>query len=59
MTFAQIDQHSRRLEALEHAQAMLGVDEAVNMPIGGGEKRAEAMAGLAAMYCRLDRHSQA
>jgi carboxypeptidase Taq len=53
MTFAQIDHHSRRLETLEHAQAMLGVDEAVNMPIGGGEKRAEAMAGLAAMYHEL------
>ncbi len=29
---------------------MLGVDEAVNMPEGGGEKRAEAMATLAGLY---------
>ena len=40
MSFAQIDALCRRLEALDHAQAMLGVDEAVNMPEGGGEKRA-------------------
>jgi carboxypeptidase Taq len=53
MTFSQIDSHCRKLEALEHAQAMLGVDEAVNMPSGGGEKRAEAMAGLAGMYHEL------
>jgi carboxypeptidase Taq len=50
MTLTRIDTHCRKLEALEHAQAMLGVDEAVNMPSGGGEKRAEAMAGLAGMY---------
>lgn len=50
MTFSRIDSLCRKLEALEHAQAMLGVDEAVNMPEGGGEKRAEAMAGLAGMY---------
>ena len=29
---------------------MLGVDEAVMMPRGGGEKRAEAMSVLAGMY---------
>lgn len=46
---AQIDALCRRLEALDHAQAMLGVDEAVNMPEGGGEKRAEAMSVLASM----------
>ncbi len=40
----------RRLEALEHAQAMLSVDEAVMMPAGGGEKRAESLAMLAGMY---------
>lgn len=34
---------------MDHAQAMLGVDEAVNMPEGGGEKRAEAMSVIAAM----------
>ena len=53
MSFAQIDALCRRLEALDHAQAMLGVDEAVNMPDGGGEKRAEAMAVLASMAHEL------
>ena len=48
--FQQLDTLGRRLEALEHAQAMLGVDEAVQMPVGGGEKRAEAMSVLAGMY---------
>lgn len=49
MSFAKLDELCRKLEALGHAQSMLGVDEAVNMPAGGGEKRAEAMATLAAM----------
>ena len=49
MSFAQLDALCRRLEALDHAQAMLGVDEAVNMPVGGGEKRADAMGTLAGM----------
>ncbi len=49
MSFASLDALCRRLEALDHAQAMLGVDEAVNMPDGGGEKRADAMAALAGM----------
>ena len=50
MSFHKLDDLGRKLEALEHAQAMLGVDEAVQMPSGGGEKRAEAMAALAGMY---------
>lgn len=49
MSFAELDHLCRRLEALGHAQSMLGVDEAVNMPEGGGEKRAEAMSVLASM----------
>jgi len=53
MSFAKLDELGRRLEALEHAQSMLGVDEAVQMPSGGGEKRAEAMAMLAGMYHEL------
>lgn len=48
--FSKLDALSRRLEAIEHAQSMLGVDEAVMMPVGGGEKRAETMATLAGMY---------
>ncbi len=50
MTYLQIDSHARKLEAFHHAQAMLGVDEAVNMPEGGGEKRAEAMSTLESIY---------
>lgn len=53
MSFAKFDELGRRLEALEHAQAMLSVDEAVQMPSGGGEKRAEAIAMLAGMYHEL------
>ncbi len=49
MSFAELDHLCRRLEALDHAQSMLGVDEAVNMPEGGGEKRADAMSVLASM----------
>lgn len=49
MSFAELDHLCRRLEAIGHAQAVLGVDEAVNMPEGGGEKRAEAMSVLASM----------
>ena len=49
MSFAELDHLCRRLEAIDHAQSMLGVDEAVNMPDGGGEKRAEAMSVLASM----------
>ncbi|MFT3671248.1 carboxypeptidase M32 [Aestuariivirga sp.] len=50
MSYAKLDQHLKKLEVLSHAQSMLGVDEAVMMPEGGGEKRAEAMAGLATIY---------
>ena len=50
MSFTKLDELGRKLEALEHAQSMLGVDEAVQMPTGGGEKRAEAMSMLAGMH---------
>ena len=53
MSFAKLDDLGRKLEALEHAQSMLGVDEAVQMPSGGGGKRAEAMAMLAGLYHEL------
>lgn len=49
-----IDQLCQKLEALEHALSILSADEATNMPAGGGDKRAEAVAALAAM-----RHEQA
>jgi len=48
--FEKLSDLGKKLEAIEHAQAMLGVDEAVMMPVGGGEKRAESMAVLAGMY---------
>ncbi len=48
--FEKLAELGRKLEAIEHAQSMLGVDEAVMMPAGGGEKRAEAMSVLAGMY---------
>lgn len=50
MSFAKLDELCRNLDALSHAQSMLGVDEAVMMPEGGGAKRAEAMAVLAGIY---------
>lgn len=53
MSYAKIEELGRKLEALDHAQAMLGVDEAVQMPVGGGEKRAEALAVLAGLYHEL------
>ncbi len=48
--FSKLDDLGHKLEALGHAQSMLSVDEAVMMPVGGGEKRAEALATLAGMY---------
>jgi carboxypeptidase Taq len=52
MSFAKLDRLGRNLEALEHALAILGADEATHMAVGGGEKRAEAMSALAGMYHR-------
>jgi carboxypeptidase Taq len=48
--FAKLAALGRKLEAIEHAQSMLSVDEAVMMPPGGGEKRAESMSALAGIY---------
>jgi carboxypeptidase Taq len=52
MSFAKLDELGHKLEALEHAQAILGADEATHMASGGGEKRAEAMSVLAGMHHR-------
>jgi len=52
MSFARLDELGHRLEALEHAIAILGVDEATHMAVGGGEKRAEALSVLAGLYHR-------
>ncbi len=52
MSFLKLDELGRRLEALEHALAILGADEATHMAVGGGEKRAEALSMLAGLYHR-------
>jgi carboxypeptidase Taq len=52
MSFRKLDELGHKLEALEHALAILGADEATHMAVGGGEKRAEAMAALAGMAHR-------
>lgn len=52
MSFQKLDALGLKLEALEHALAILGADEATHMAVGGGEKRAEAMASLAGMLHR-------
>src|SRR5690606_33603184 len=48
--FSKLDDLCRKLEAIEHAQSMLSVDEAVMMPVGGGENRAETLSVLAGLY---------
>ena len=52
MSFQKLDELCRRLDALDHAIAILGADEATHMAVGGGEARAEAMSVLAGMYHR-------
>ncbi|MCO5071022.1 MAG: carboxypeptidase M32 [Rhizobiaceae bacterium] len=52
MSFQKLDELCHKLEALEHALAILGADEATHMAVGGGEKRAEAMGALAGMHHR-------
>jgi carboxypeptidase Taq len=52
MSFEKLDTLCRSLEALEHAIAILHADEATHMAVGGGEKRAEALASLSGMYHR-------
>lgn len=52
MSFEKLDGLCRRLDALQHALAILGADEATHMAPGGGEARAEAMSVLAGMHHR-------
>jgi len=54
--FSKLDEVGRKLEAVAHAQSMLSVDEAVMMPTGGGEKRADAMSVLAGLYHEMATH---
>ena len=50
MSCEKIDQLNMSLHALDHAMAILGADEATNMPSGGGESRAFSLSHLAAMH---------
>jgi carboxypeptidase Taq len=47
--YQKLEQHFRAIADLDHAQAILGWDEASMMPSGGGEARARAMAALAVL----------
>jgi carboxypeptidase Taq len=53
MSFAKLDELCRQVAALDHAQSMLGADEATHMAPGGGADRADAMARLAGMIHRM------
>jgi len=55
MSFQKLDALGRTLEALEHALALLGADEATHMAVGGGAKRVEAMTALSGMSPSRDR----
>jgi len=49
MTYEKLDELNQSLDAYSHALSMLGVDEATNMPAGGGEARSNAVSILAAI----------
>lgn len=49
MSYAQLEALGRKLESIEHAISILSADEATNMPVGGGEKRAETVAYLSGL----------
>ena len=46
MSYAALEALGKKLESIEHAIAILSADEATNMPVGGGEKRAESVSFL-------------
>ncbi len=52
LSYATLEQRLRELGSVAHAQRMLGWDEAVMMPVGGGERRGEALAALAGIVHR-------
>jgi carboxypeptidase Taq len=52
-SYAALERRCRELGDLGHAQAMLSWDEAVMMPRGGGQRRADALATLAGVAHRL------
>ena len=52
LNYATLEQRLRELGSLGHAQRMLGWDEAVMMPVGGGERRGEVLATIAGLVHR-------
>ena len=46
MSYADLEALGHQLESIDHAIAILSADEATNMPVGGGEKRAETLSYL-------------
>jgi carboxypeptidase Taq len=50
--YSTLEQRLRELGSLAHAQRMLGWDEAVMMPVGGGERRGEVLATIAGLVHR-------
>lgn len=53
MSYDILERRFRQIGDLQHAEAMLGWDEAVMMPVGGGDARAESLATLTATVHRL------
>lgn len=53
MSYQQLEATFHRLAQLEHAQAMLGWDQAVMMPPGGNSARGKAMAELSVMSTEI------
>ena len=52
LSYATLELRLRELGSLGHAQRMLGWDEAVMMPTGGGQRRGEVLATLAGIVHR-------
>lgn len=48
-SYQELEEHFRGIADFEHAQSILGWDEASMMPMGGGESRARAMAAIAVL----------
>lgn len=56
MSYASLQKTFHRLAQLEHAQAMLGWDQAVMMPPGGNAARGKAMAELSVIKTEILQH---
>ncbi|REG84132.1 carboxypeptidase M32 [Marinomonas pollencensis] len=57
-TYDQLSAHYQTIHHFNHAQAMLGWDAAANMPAGGNDARAAAMAELSVHVHRLSTQPQ-